>query len=185
MQTLTIDRTKSWTAQDFTELGEIDRPCQLINGELIMSPAPGLRHQRVSKAIFRLLDKAAREIGEVFYAPVDVYVGKLDVYQPDLLFVSKANHHYFTAKGLEGPPDLIVEVISPGNSYLDRYQKKEAYQHFGVKEYWIVDPGNETLEVYKGAHWDQPWLYLAASGMVSSTVLPTLSFDLAEVWQRP
>lgn len=89
-----------------------------------------------------------------------------------------------TERGIEGAPDLVVEIISPSNSYTDRYEKKDAYQKAGVAEYWIVDPANQTLEVYSGAHWNKPSLYLAGEGTVHSQVLPSLSFDLKVVFSR-
>ncbi|MEO1098560.1 MAG: Uma2 family endonuclease, partial [Bacteroidota bacterium] len=58
------------------------------------------------------------------------------------------NSHLISERGLEGPPDLVIEVISPSNSFVDRYTKKKAYFKFGIKEYWIVDPSNKSLEIY-------------------------------------
>lgn len=182
MQTLTIDRTKEWTVDDYLLLGEGNSPCQLIDGELIMSPAPNPLHQIVSRNLFRLLDKVTKERGELFYAPVDVFLDKKNVFQPDLLFLSKENREYLTEKGIIGPPDLIAEIISPSNSYTDRYEKKDAYQKFGVKEYWIVDPGNKTLEVYYTDNWNKPQLYLAGEGEVFSSVLSGLSFNLRKLF---
>lgn len=179
MQTLTIDRTKTWTVEEYLLLGESNTPCQLINGELIMSPAPNPLHQIVSRSLFRLLDKLIGSNGELLYAPVDVFFDEKNVFQPDLLFLSKGRSKYLTEKGIEGPPDLVVEIISPSNSYTDRYEKKDAYQKFGVTEYWIVDPGNKTLEVYATDSWIKPQLYLAGDGTVKSSVLSSLSFDLS------
>lgn len=79
-----------------------------------------------------------------------------------------------TNRGVEGPPDLIVEIISPSNSYTDRYEKKTAYQKFGITEYWIVDPGNKTLEVYATENWNKPQFYLDGDGEVKSSVLTDL-----------
>lgn len=183
MQTLTIDKTKEWTTEDYFMLGEISMPCQLINGELIMSPAPKPLHQIISSLLNDFLKKAARkEEGLVLYAPVDVVIDQKNVFQPDLLFLSKERKRHLTDRGIEGPPDLIVEILSPSNSYTDRYEKKDAYQHFGVLEYWLVDPANQTLEVYHGQNWQKPILYLAEEGQVSSQVLATLDFDLKEIF---
>ncbi|MFM8743897.1 MAG: hypothetical protein ACKODM_11315, partial [Cytophagales bacterium] len=70
MSTLTIDRTKNWTVDDYLLLGEIKTPCQLINGELIMSPAPKPNHRKVSRRIFRIIDKITNGKGELFYSPI-------------------------------------------------------------------------------------------------------------------
>lgn len=183
MQTLTIDRTKNWTAKDYALLGETNSPCQLIDGELIMSPAPNLFHQIVSRNLFRFFDKFAEgKGGEVFYAPIDLYIDLKNVFQPDLLYLSKSRTKFLTDKGVAGPPDIIVEIISPSNSYTDRYEKKDAYQKFGVKEYWIVDPANRTLEIYAGKTWKKPQHYLAGDGEVRSGILTGLQFDLKELF---
>ncbi len=120
--------------------------------------------------------------GLVLFSPLDLHIDRRNVFQPDLIFLSKKQKVYITQKGIEGPPELVVEVISPSNSYTDRYEKKEAYQAFGIKEYWILDPANQTLEVYAGPAWTKPQLYLAESGEVKSSVLTGLSFDLSELF---
>ncbi len=183
MSTLTIDQTKEWTVEDFLLLGEIKTPCQLINGELIMSPAPAPLHQRVSRKLFKLIDKATQGTGELFYAPIDLYIDNKNVFQPDLVYLSDKNKTYLTNRGIEGPADLIVEIISPSNSYTDRNQKKNSYLKFGIKEYWIIDPANETLEVYTpDSGVDVPVIYLVKKGKVESLTIKNLQFDLQEIF---
>ncbi|MEX2233989.1 MAG: Uma2 family endonuclease [Cyclobacteriaceae bacterium] len=164
-----IDRTKVWTLEDYLMLGEINTPCQLINGELIMSPSPTPLHQRVSRKLFNLLEKYGNNTGEVFYAPMDLYIDKQNVFQPDLIYISKAKSNIITQRAIEGVPDLIVEIISPSNIFTDRNTKKKVYQKIGVKEYWIVDPANQTLEIYLDNQADPevPHLYLVGDGKVS------------------
>lgn len=183
METLKIDRTKEWTVDDYILLGEMNTPCQLINGELIMSPAPNPEHQIISSRLNDILKSEGKKTGAlVLYAPVDLYIDKRNVFQPDLIFLSKEKRAFLTKKGLEGPPELVVEIISPSNSYTDRYEKKTAYQKFGIREYWIVDPANQTLEVYHSDDWVKPQLYLAEEGEVTSSVLTGLSFNLKELF---
>ena len=183
MNTLVIDKTKDWTVEDFLLLGEIKTPCQLINGKLITSPAPSPLYQRVSRKLFKLIDKATFGNGELFYAPIDLYINNKNVFQPDLVYLSDKNKEYLTTRGIEGPADLIVEIISPSNSYTDRNQKKNTYLAFGIREYWIVDPANETIEVYTPeAGSDVPIIYLVGSGIVKSTTLETVTFDLKEIF---
>lgn len=83
-------------------------------------------------------------------------------------------------RGIEGRPDLIIEIISPSNSYIDRYIKKKKYEEFGVKEYWIADPGNKTLEIFSLNEQKQYelFLFLAEEGHVRSGVLEEMGFDL-------
>jgi Uma2 family endonuclease len=178
MQTLTIDKSKKWTVDDYLKLDE--ELCQLINGELIMTPAPNTEHQRTSKSFFRILEANAGN-GEVFYSPIDLYCDNENVFQPDLLYISERNKKIISERGIEGAPDLIIEIISPSNSFIDRYTKKTAYFKFGVLEYWIVDPANKTLEIYHDDT-DKPYLYLAGEGIVKSKVLKTMSFNLETIF---
>ncbi len=182
MNTLVIDKTKDWTVEDFLLLGEIKTPCQLINGELITSPAPSPLHQRVLQKLFKVFDKANLP-GETFFARIDLYISKKNVFQPDLVYLSDKNKENLTIRGIEGPADLIVEIISPSNGYTDRNQKKNTYIAFCIHEYWIVDPANETIEVYTPeAGSDVPIIYLVGSGIVKSITLETLTFDLKEIF---
>lgn len=178
MQTLTIDKSKKWTVDDYLKMNE--ELCQLINSELIMTPAPNTEHQRTSKSLFKILEANVGN-GEVFYSPIDLFFDDKNVFQPDLLYISEKNKEIISDRGIEGAPDLIIEIISPTNSFIDRYTKKTAYFKFGVPEYWIVDPANKTLEIYDDDT-DKPYLYLAGEGMVKSKVLKTLSFNLKAVF---
>lgn len=185
MNTLTIDNSKVWTVEDYLLLGEISTPCQLIDGDLIMSPSPIPYHQIVSSNLNDLLKAEARRTGGIaFYAPMDLYIDYKNVFQPDLMFISKENKHIITGRGVEGVPELVVEIISPSNIFTDRNKKKKIYQQIGVGEFWIVDPANKTLEIYRRDQKDKdtPSLFLTEEGEVTSTVLPELKFDLKEIF---
>ena len=183
MNTLTIDKTKEWTVSDYLLLGEIKTPCQLINGELIMSPAPTPYHQQISRRLFKIIDTITAGKGELFYAPIDLFMDDRNVFQPDLVFLSDNNKKFLTERGIEGPPDLVVEIISPSNSYTDRNQKKNSYLQFGILEYWIVDPGNETIEIYTPeGGLDVPVFFASKEGEISSAILKGRTFDLKEIF---
>ncbi|MEQ8531134.1 MAG: Uma2 family endonuclease [Imperialibacter sp.] len=183
METVKIDKTKDWTVDDYLLLGETNTPCQLINGELIMSPSPTPLHQIVLSNLNDVIKAYGKKVdGLVLFSPLDLYIDNRNVFQPDLIFLSKRQIAYVTERGIEGPPELLVEVISPSNSYTDRYEKKNAYQKFGVLEYWIVDPANQTLEIYHSSDWVKPTLYLAGVGIVTSSVLKELSFNLKDLF---
>ena len=175
MQTVTIDRTKTWTVDDYLLLEE-GLLAQLINGELIMSPAPNTLHQRTLWKLNDIISKMGLN-GELFFAPIDVHVDLKNVFQPDLVFVKNDQKAIISERGIEGAPALIAEVVSPSNSFLDRNIKKKKYLDFGVKEYWIVDPANRTLEVY-ATDLDNPILYLAGDGEVKTPVLEGKNFQL-------
>lgn len=185
MQAATIDRSKEWTLDDYLMLGEMNTPCQLINGELIMSPSPTPYHQIISSNLNDILkSEAKKEEGIVFFAPMDLYIDNKNVFQPDLIYVSRENKNIITHRAIEGVPDLVVEIISPSNTFSDRYTKKKVYQKIGVKEYWIVDPANRTLEIYLSnqADPDVPHLYVVEEGRVTSTVLVSLEFNLKSIF---
>src|SRR5690606_7445910 len=184
MATLTIDKSKKWTVEDYMLLDE-DLRCEIIDSELIMTPAPNTKHQRISKSLFLKIIDLVKESGELFYAPINVFFDKENVFQPDLVFVKKERLNIIQEKGIIGAPDLIVEIISPSNSYIDRYVKKTKYAQFGVKEYWIADPGNKTLEVYKLAEGSdyQLFLFLAEEGEVKSSLLEGLTFELSDIFK--
>ena len=185
MQVATIDRSKEWTVDDFLQLEESNLPCELINGELFMSPAPTLTHQVVLSNLNDIVKTYARKSGGMaMFSPVDVYLDKKNVFQPDLLYVAKENLGIISEKGLDAAPDLAVEIISPSNAFKDRNQKRRLYQKFGVKEYWIIDPGNKTIEIYDFSTDETPILYLVEEGTVVSKLLPGLSFSFADLFIR-
>ncbi len=182
MRTLTIDNTKEWTVDDYLLLGEIKTPCQLINGELIMSPAPHPNHQRVLRELFKVFDSVNLP-GEIFFAPIDLYIDNKNVFQPDLAYVSAENKSVITNRGIEGPIEIVVEIISPSNSYTDRNQKKSSYLKFGIKEYWIVDPGNKSIEIYSPQSGGEvPIVFLSEEGLVASPLIKELKFELKDIF---
>jgi Uma2 family endonuclease len=185
MVTATIDRSKEWTVEEFLQLEESNLPCELINGELYMSPAPSFTHQTVLSNLNDFVKSYARKHGGVsMFAPVDVFLDQKNVLQPDLLYIAKENMGIISERGLNAAPDLAVEIISPSNSFKDRNQKRKLYQKFGVKEYWIIDPGNKTLEIYDFHMEDTPVLYLAEEGIVISKLLPGLTFRFEDLFVR-
>ena len=79
---------------------------------------------------------------------LDLILESTSVLQPDLLFVAKARQHIITEKAIEGVPDLVIEILSPGTSRTDRVTKAQIYARYGVPAYWIVDPEQEVIEIY-------------------------------------
>ena len=123
---------------------------ELLNGVIYMSPSPVRDHQRIvlklSSAIHQFVEK--NNLGEVNVAPFDVYLDEQkNAVQPDLVFIAKENLSIIQ-EHIHGVPDLIVEVLSEGNKSHDLKTKKELYEKFGVKEYWIVDPSSKQAIGY-------------------------------------
>ena len=123
--------------------------CQLINNVLVMSPAPTPRHQHFSKQIFKAIERLveSEDLGEVFFSPIDVYLNETNVFQPDIVFISKEKLHTIDwNKGIMGAPQLVVEILSKGNKNIDLNKKKKIYEHSGVNEYWLIDPKTKWCE---------------------------------------
>jgi Uma2 family endonuclease len=135
------------TAAQYLQMEETTRPVELLEGELIMSPPPIPLHQRLIGLLYLLLVNLIPD-GEVFFSPIGVYLDEDNIPEPDIVWVAAESRCKIGEKLLEGPPDLIVEVLSPGTAKRDRETKYQLYQRFGVREYWVVDPVGATLEVY-------------------------------------
>ena len=131
------------------EMPESNQPCELWDGELIMSPAPSFFHQKIAFRFQRALDDfaRARQLGEVIGAPIDMVLSPHRVVQPDVAFIAKERLDIIQ-RVIMGPADLVVEIISLGGRNRDRIEKRDLYEQYGIKEYWIVDPESETVDVF-------------------------------------
>lgn len=123
--------------------------CQLINDVLIMSPAPTPNHQSAVGIIYEKISGFVRtqKLGKVFFSPIDVYLNEKNIFQPDIVFISKDRSGIIDwKKGIMGAPDLVIEILSKGNEKYDLTEKKAVYEASGVKEYWVVDPSTKWCE---------------------------------------
>ncbi|MEJ7681202.1 MAG: Uma2 family endonuclease [Segetibacter sp.] len=122
--------------------------CQLINDVLIMSPAPTTSHARIQRKIFSTLNNYVEknQIGEVYFAPVDVYLNTKNAFQPDIFYISNKRKDIIKENGVYGSPDLVIEILSKGNRKTDLIKKKNVYEATEVKEYWVVDPETKWCE---------------------------------------
>ena len=141
---------KRYTYQDYLDLPEDGKRYEIINGELVMVPAPRIIHQDIGFKIGNLLFNFNQQerYGKVLMSPVDVILSETNVIQPDILFISKERSHIITETHIKGAPDFIIEIISPSSGYYDLIEKKELYAQYGVREYWIVDPKRQCVEIY-------------------------------------
>jgi len=156
------------TAAEFLQLPETNQPTELINGELNVSPSPLVRHQLSSARFFRLID-GLKPNGTLFYSPMDVYLDDENIPQPDLIWVAENSRCVIGENRLEGPPDLIVEILSPGTAKVDRREKFQLYERFGVGEYWLVEPLGQYVEVYRWAdgHFVKQGIYGEGDSFIS------------------
>jgi len=176
-------QARRWTYEEYYKLDD-DQRYEIIDGNLLMAPAPDTWHQDWSRDLFRIIDRhvTAQRLGKVFFAPVDVVLDAENTVQPDIVFIATANAGIIQRRAIFGTPDLLVELISPSSVRRDRYEKKDLYARFGVKEYWIGDPANKALEILtlKEGLYE---LHCCAEekGKLASLVLAGLEFDLSEI----
>jgi Uma2 family endonuclease len=140
------------TYDDFVLFPDDGQRHELIDGEHFVTPSPNRSHQTIVGNIFGLLwtHLEAHGGGQAFVAPFDVVFSNFDVVEPDVLFVSDERAtRIMTAKNVQGAPDLVVEVGSPGTRRRDEKLKQQLYERFGVSEYWVVDPELELIKVYR------------------------------------
>jgi len=140
-----------WTYSEFARLpSEGSTRFEVIDQELVVTPGPSTRHQRVVVRLVSALHSfvVAHDLGEVLPGPVDVLFAEGDYFEPDLVFVARERSHLLSDRGIEGPPDLVVEIASPSTAARDRGIKLDRYRLFGVPEYWIVDPDAGTIEAW-------------------------------------
>jgi Uma2 family endonuclease len=124
---------------------------EVIERSIYMSPAPNDRHNAVLvpllSRIFAWTD--IHDLGRVYTAPHTVFLdASVNAVQPDIFFVSKQNYSIIKEDAIHGSPDLIIEILSPGNYNNDRVRKKNLYERFAVQEYWIIDPITRIAECY-------------------------------------
>jgi len=142
-----------YTYQDYLTIPEdTSRRHEIVDGELFVTAAPRFRHQRVVRNVLRALDTlaVAHDLGEVVSGPVTVHLHDEGVVEPDVIFVQADRMGIVDPDGgVHGPPDLVVEVLSPTNRDYDRTLKRKLYMAHGVAELWIVDADEGTVEVWR------------------------------------
>ena len=180
--------TIKMTARQFLELGE-DPPgvrLELVDGEIAVSPSPIPDHSYVIAALCTILKIYVDDnnLGTVLM-DVDTIFGEHDVRRPDIFYFAKAREHLIGEKCIEGPPDLAIEVISPGNERTDRRDKFKLYAEGKVKYYWIVDPKQKTIESYvlRGGKYVGR-VRGSGSDVVKLPPFPKLEIPLAKLWRR-
>ena len=162
-----------FTYVDYANAPE-DKRYELLDGDLVMTPAPGEIHQRVSILLgWRLIQFVTENgLGRVYQAPFDVVLSNTDVVQPDLLFVSNERAHVITPANAQGAPDLVVEILSPSTAERDLTFKRSLYARHGVSEYWIVDTAarNVTVLVLRGGGFEVAGEYGEGETLTSPTL---------------
>lgn len=138
----------TWTRDDLAQLPDDGNRYEIIDGTLVVSPAPSRTHQRVSAALYRRLHAACPDHLEVLTAPLDIELDDRSVLQPDLLVARRDQEG---EKALLGRPELAVEVLSPSTRSVDRTLKLHRYERAGTPAYWLVGPIERSVDVYEPA----------------------------------
>ncbi|MEQ1856690.1 MAG: Uma2 family endonuclease [Longimicrobiales bacterium] len=182
-----------WTYADYVRLPVPSEAggtrYEIIDHELYVTPSPGRRHQGIVTHLVSLLHTFVRAhgLGQVFVSPFDVLFAEGDYLEPDILFVRKSRADIVTERGIEGPPDLVIEVLSPSTASRDRGIKLERYRLYGVPEYWVIDPDHRMVEVWRLAERAESPLSLGLDATLEWMPEPgtILVIDLTELFEAP
>ena len=172
-----------WTYATYAAIPDDGRRYEVIGGTLYMAPAPGSTHQTASNWFSYYLTTHVQipGLGRVFAAPFDVRLGDGNVVQPDVLVVLEINRERIVPEGMDGPPDLVVEIASPSTATYDRDRKLHAYELGGVPEYWIADPNARTVEVFVAEEGVYRSLgVFQGQGLLPSKVVPGFPIKVAQ-----
>ena len=179
-------QTRRLTYEEYLDGPEIKQRYDIVDGEMKMAPAPTVEHQRILRKLAFLLHQSVteNELGEVLFAPVDVVIQRqpLRTRQPDLLFVKEENSDIL-GRVVEGAPDLVAEILSPGNSRSDLDDKLADYAGLGVQECWLVSPEARTVEVLglKEANLQRTSLH-GLGDQIESAVLEGLELEVSQLF---
>jgi Uma2 family endonuclease len=159
---------------------------ELLNGIIVKKQAPSPQHQIAVSNLLTYMNFHAlsKRLGQCCTAPIDVFFDKYNNTQPDILFIKKSRQFIVTKNGIEGHPDLIVEVISPSSVRHDKVTKKALYLTFGVSEYWLVDPLYHTVDIYGLENNDYVLKSSAVEfGEVESLVLEGFKIEIKSIFE--
>ncbi len=163
---------------------------ELIDGEHVVTPAPTTRHQSIVMCLAAALYGYAvpRRLAKVLPAPTDVILSPHDVVQPDILLVA-VERLDIVRNRVEGPPDLAIEVLSPSSRRTDEVLKRRAYERWGTRELWVVDPDVERVRVYRieedGQFGRARELSAEHGEAIETPLLPGFSMTLVELFGDP
>ena len=179
-----------FTYDDFVLFPDDGKRHEIIDGEHYVTPSPNVRHQRLVKRLMFEIErylKANPRMGEVFPSPLDVVLSPWDVVAPDLLLVAGDQSAIMTEKNIQGPPALVVEVLSKSTRKRDAQTKRRLFERTGVREYWLVDPELDTVQVFRpspeGKLARVVELKAEDGDVLTTPLLPGCEIDLRELFR--
>ncbi len=176
--------TRRYTYEDLLHTPDDGNRYEIIDGELYVSPAPRKKHVWLVSDWHVWLGNSveARDLGKVFVSPVDVKLADGDVVEPDLIFIRKDRLHIFGDAYVDGPPDLVIEVLSPSTRDRDLGKKFNLYARAGVPEYWVAETDAPDLAIYVLSTQGVYERVEPVAGVLRSSVLPDLVIDVQAVF---
>lgn len=179
-------KEQQMTYELYAAMPDDGRRYEIIEGTMeMMSPGPSTTHQAVSGELEFIMKQSCKSDYVIYDAPLDVILSQTTVLQPDILMIHRSRLHIVTNRGIEGPPDLVVEIVSPGSRKRDKVDKMNTYAKHSIPEYWIVDIEARTLEQYHllGDRYEMYNLY-EGDEIVTSDKLPCVSFVLSDIFKE-
>ena len=175
--------TREWTYEDYARLPDDGNRYEVIDGEVCVTPSPGLPHQRVAAELFIMLRQYVNEhgLGEMLW-DVDLLFAKGQFLRPDMLFVPAEAAAGLSDRGVEVKPGLVVEVLSGHSKRYDRVMKPPRYRDFDVSEYWVVDPVARAIERYRLAASVVPEICRDALSWQPEAGVPALRLEVQSVF---
>jgi Uma2 family endonuclease len=176
--------TTKLTYADYVRFPEDGLRHEIIDGEHYVTPSPATRHQRISRNLLHLIQTYldGHPAGELLAAPFDALLSDFDIVVPDLLYLSNERARFLTSKNLQGPPDLVIEILSPSTKSRDKRLKRDLYERVGVREYWMVDPERDLVDVYRNnSGVFEPPVSFGRHDVLTTSLLPEFELPLDRV----
>lgn len=177
-------KESGWTVDDYYQLPEDGHQYEIIGGILELKPSPTTTHQRISSRLERVIGDCCEMEYIILHSPIDVILSETETRQPDILMIHRSRMHIIEERAIVGPPDLVVEILSPNSIKRDRTMKLESYARFGVSEYWIADPANVAIERYVQVEAGKPYRLadvFEGKDTVRSDKIACLAFTVRDV----
>lgn len=177
------------TVDDYMRLPDDGKRYEIIDGELHVTPPPNLRHQAILGNLYLAIGnflKANPHLGRAFVARLDVVLSRHDVVEPDLLVVAVDQLAILTPKNVQGPPAIIVEILSPSTRRVDEVKKRQLFERVGVKEYWLLDPDRDRIRLLRRDHegrFLESELSMERGDVLETPILPGLMVSMRDLFE--
>lgn len=173
------------TYEDYAAIDDGNR-YELAGGQLeLMSPSPTVTHQFISLEMFKKFTQTCETDFIILYAPVDVILSSTEVRQPDIILINRKRMEILSKRGVEGAPDLVIEILSPSTLKRDKIDKLKSYSYYGIPEYWIVDHATGVLEqfILENKRYELINIF-QGNELVTSPNIPCISFTMLDIMEK-